>query len=106
MGRADYLKLGDWNALCDICGQKYKASELRKNWKGLMVCSRDFEPRHPQDFVRGVEDNPTPPWTRPAPAATFVDVCFPNGMSAIPGFAVAGCVIPGYLSLFNAAVGA
>lgn len=65
MGRADYLKLGDWNAICDRCGFKYKASQLRHEWTGLYVCQECWEPRHEQDFVRGVEDDPSVPWTRP-----------------------------------------
>lgn len=36
--------------LCDICGQRYRLTDLRKNWKGFMVCSRDYEPKEPQLF--------------------------------------------------------
>ncbi len=32
MGRADYLKRGSYNAICDICGGKFKADELRRTW--------------------------------------------------------------------------
>ncbi len=71
-GHADYLALGDWNALCDMCGKKFKASELQERWDKAMVCKDDWEPRHPQDFVRGVPDIQTPPWTRPVPAPTWV----------------------------------
>lgn len=41
--RKTYLRLGDWNAICDVCGQKYKASQLMKRWDGLMVCKEDWE---------------------------------------------------------------
>lgn len=34
--------------LCDICGQRYRLTDLKKNWKGFMVCSRDYEPKEPQ----------------------------------------------------------
>ena len=30
-----------------------------------MVCKECWEPRHPQDFLRGVPDDPSVPWTRP-----------------------------------------
>lgn len=43
---------GDWNAVCDRCGFEFKASELRRDWQGLMVCPEDFERRHPQEFIR------------------------------------------------------
>ena len=59
------FKQGDHLANCDRCGFTFKASQLRKEWTGLFVCKDDWEPRHPQDFVRGVKDDPTPPWTRP-----------------------------------------
>ena len=64
-GPKDYFKEGDWNAFCDVCGFKYKASELRKRWDGMMVCSRDYEERHPQDFIRGIRETPAPPFSRP-----------------------------------------
>lgn len=64
MGNKDYLKLGDWNSICDICGFKYKASEMKKRWDGLMVCEFDWEMRHPQDFIRAVPDDQAVPWVR------------------------------------------
>ena len=59
-----YYAPGEWNAVCDRCGFEYKSSELKRTWDGLMVCSKDWEPRHPQDFVRGVKDPQSVPWTR------------------------------------------
>ena len=66
MGHADYLKFdGDWNAICDRCGFKFKASQLKEEWTGLQVCKECWEPRHPLDFERGIPDDPSVPWTRP-----------------------------------------
>ena len=65
MGHADYLKLGDHNAICGRCGFKFKASELKEEWQGLYTCSKCWEPRHPMDFQRGVEDDGSVPWSRP-----------------------------------------
>jgi len=96
MGKADYLDLGTWNAECSVCGHKFKASELRRHWQGQYRCVDCWEPRQPQDFVRAVPDVQTPPWTQP-PSVTFVQICFPNDQSAIPGAAIPGCVKPGYL---------
>lgn len=96
-GPADYLKLGDWNAVCYQCGLKFKASDLIRHWQGYWVCSDCFEPRHPQDFVRGIHDEQTPPWTQPEAEDTFVPVCTPNSITAYPGFAQPGCVIPNYV---------
>jgi hypothetical protein len=65
MGKADYYASGDWNAICDKCGKKYKASKLKTEWNGLIVCKKCFESRHPQDFVRGVVDSPYVPFRAP-----------------------------------------
>ena len=65
---------GDYKADCDVCGRTYKASKLRKRWDGLMVCEGDFENRQPQDFVRAKADLQAPPWTRPEPSDTFIQI--------------------------------
>lgn len=78
MGRADFFKEGDWNRVCDVCARKFKASDTKKQWNGLITCVDCWEPRHPQDHVRGKRDKQSPPWTRPqktpkfAPADRFV----------------------------------
>lgn len=62
-----------WLAICDRCGKKKNSDQLRKEWTGLMVCSDGcWEPRHPQDSVRGVVDRQAPPWVRPEPADVFI----------------------------------
>ena len=98
MGKADYLELGSWNAQCDYCGFKFKAHMLVRNWQGLMVCHKCFEPRQTQDFVRAVPDVQTPPWSRPRPTAVYNNVCTPTTRSAVAGSGVAGCAEAGYLS--------
>lgn len=73
MGHADYWKPNSYNALCDVCGFKYKAEELKRRWDGLMCCPEDWEIRQPQDFVRGVRDQKPLPWSRPEPPDTFIE---------------------------------
>lgn len=97
-GRADHLELGSYNAVCYQCGRKRKALTLVKNWQGFYVCPEHNEPRQPQDFVRAVPDVQTPPWTQPMPADVFRNYCSPEGVSAIPEFAIPGCAIPGFIS--------
>ena len=75
----DTLKLGDWNAVCNRCGFKFKASQLRETWDHLWVCPEDWEPRHPQDFVRGVKDQDPVPFTNPEPADVHVSVIYDYG---------------------------
>ena len=96
-GRADYLQLGNWNAVCYFCGRKFKATDLLQYWEGFKVCADCWEPRQPQDFVRGVPDTQAPPWTQPDPPDVFAPSCTPNSITAYPGFAQPGCVIPDYI---------
>ena len=70
VGRADYYQEGDWNAACGLCGRKRKASEMKQlppgvPGAGLRVCPEHNYERNPQDFVRGLPDKVTPPWTQP-----------------------------------------
>jgi hypothetical protein len=73
MGKADYFKDGDWNGICDYCGFKFKFSKLKKTWDGYYACRKCWEPRQPQDFVRGVLDDQSVPDSRPDQDPTFVE---------------------------------
>lgn len=55
--RRDYYKKGTWNAVSDLDGQKRKACDMRMMWNGLFVGKEEWNPRQPQDFVRGRTDN-------------------------------------------------
>ena len=101
MGRADYYAPGDWNVVCFECGRKRKASMMKKNWQGYWVCPEHWEPRQPQDFVRAVPDQQTPPWVQPMPADVFHPFCSPDDQCAIPGVAIPGCVKPYYIHPYN-----
>lgn len=70
---ANYYKPGDNNVICDVCGAKVKASNTRRRWDRLVVCQDDWEPRHPQDFVRGRRDRQVPAVIRPEPTDNFLD---------------------------------
>jgi hypothetical protein len=48
------------NAVCDRCGFRYKASELKLMWNGLRVCPEDFELRNAQEFVRAMSNDKAP----------------------------------------------
>jgi hypothetical protein len=68
-------RLGDPKAICDICGFEHNLSALRMNWKRQMVCSLDWEPRHPQEFVKGVRDDQgVKPNMRPEPEPVYIGV--------------------------------
>jgi hypothetical protein len=104
-GRADYLALGDNNAVCAECGRKRKASELKKHWQGYWVCPEHWEARQPQDFVRAIPEKITPPWTQPMPADSFVTYCTMATQTAYPGFGGPGCMKPSYVVSLKALEG-
>lgn len=73
MGQSDYYKPNDFNRICDRCGFKRKASETREEWNGLIVCADTcWEPRHPQEFVRGKYDDQRVYRPRPDSDPVFV----------------------------------
>ena len=41
---------------CDICASTIRSQDARLTWDNYVVCPDDWEPRHPQDFVRGRQD--------------------------------------------------
>ena len=63
---------GDFWRICDRCGGKFRQSETRKTWDGLWVCKKDWEPRHPQDSIRGRGDRQSVPEPRPEPEDYFL----------------------------------
>lgn len=69
-----YYKSGSWNVTCDVCSKKLKSTEIRRRWDGFLVCSDDWEERHPQDFVRGKLDKIVVDFSRPIPPLTFTNV--------------------------------
>ena len=58
---------GDHYIISDYSGRKIRFSEARKTWDGFWVHWTEWEPRQPQDFVRGVKDNPSVPVVRNPP---------------------------------------
>ena len=55
-------KPGDRWSECDLCGFDFRVKELRVDWEGRLVCSADFEQRHPQELLRA---NPETSVTQP-----------------------------------------
>jgi len=90
-------KKGDNYAICDVCGLRYLSSELSKRWDGLVVCEDDWEPRHPQEFVRAVADIPTAKgYIRVEPNDDFrLAACNSENRIAVAGVGIASCMIAG-----------
>lgn len=86
------FKSGAWWAICDVCGHKYKSTEMHKRWDGLMVCKGDWEPDHPQKYLRIRQDKIAPDWVRSRPGDLYVGiVCYPWSVSAYSDLATADC---------------
>ena len=92
-GPADYYAEGQWNVRCQECSVKCKSNEVRKRWDGLLVCWRCFEVRNPQDYVRGVRDDQSIPFSTSDPPFVF------DGIISPPGFRVLNSYIFGGLTL-------
>lgn len=94
----DYYKKGDWNAICAICGFKYKASDLK--WNSQIqdyVCKWDWESRHPQERLRAVKDNQSVAWTRPDPTPVYTNepyVAFDSTDPVYPDYVKYGYYLP------------
>ena len=83
------LSIGDWNIQCDECDFKFKNVDVRKDWRGLYLCKSCYQERHPQDFVKGVPDKQSIPWSRPDEDSSC-------GPSSVPNQAVPNCAIPNH----------
>jgi hypothetical protein len=65
MGDSTYYADGQWNVTCDLCAKKIKSSHAVKTWDNFYVCRHHKEVRNPQDYLRGVKDNQSVPFSRP-----------------------------------------
>lgn len=90
-GKADYFAKGEWNFYCDLCGAKTKSSDGVKTWNNLYVCRHHKEVRNPQDFLRGVKEDMSVPWSRPTSVGQQPFVCTFWGSSAYSDLAEADC---------------
>lgn len=57
-------------AIDDYTGFKVHLDTLKKDWQGLLTQHPDI--RSPQDFVRGIKDDQSLPYSRPESPDTFV----------------------------------
>ncbi len=89
---ANRLVVGSWNAICDVCGFKFKSYQLRPRWDGLMVCKEDYETRHPQEMLKAKPEKIKPPWVRPEPPDRFLLVCNMYTRSAYADLGTADCM--------------
>lgn len=65
MGRKLHYRLGSFYRVDDRTGFPQRAERTRMEWDGLIVDEARWEPRQPQDLVRGVPDFQSVPDARP-----------------------------------------
>jgi hypothetical protein len=72
MGRKLHFRLGSFYRTDDRTGFPQRAEVTRKEWNGLIVDQARWEPRQPQDLVKGVPDIQSVPDARPLGANIYV----------------------------------
>ncbi len=60
------------NAICDASGFKIPQTHLVRQWDGAYVDRRFVDKRNPQDFVKGVRDDPSLKVARPEAPDVFI----------------------------------
>lgn len=65
---------GTFYRIDDRSGFKVRSYHTKKEWNGLIVREQSWEPRQPQDLVRGVPDDQTVPEARPRSPNVFMFV--------------------------------
>lgn len=70
--RGVQYRMGSFYRSDDRSGFTVRAEQTRQEWQDLIVDEKLWEPRQPQDLVKGVADDQTVPNARPVPPATFV----------------------------------
>jgi hypothetical protein len=71
MGKRSFIP-GQYLFICDRCGTPYYSRDGRIEWNGLFVCKYCYEPRQPQDFVRGLKDDQRVEIARPRQPDRFI----------------------------------
>lgn len=64
---------GTNNVICQFSGAKVKASDCQMTWDGYFVRKDLWEPRHPQDLIRGRADKQGVAISRPESTDSFLD---------------------------------
>lgn len=86
-------KPGDHWVQCQRTGMIIRSSDARLEWTGLIVAKEVWEPRHPQDLLRGRPDNfAAVGIVNPEAADVFIES---GGRVAVAGLAVTGEAVAG-----------
>jgi hypothetical protein len=64
---------GQWFIRCDRTGFRLPSAVCQFEWNNLLTWERVWEPRQPQDYLRGIPDNMSVPYGRPNQDPTFLN---------------------------------
>ena len=84
---------GDHWVRCDVCDLVYRNKDMMQRWDNAVVCKQDYEPRHPQDLIRGVKDDVSPKGFIRPDSVTEKNLCTTS--IAVSGLAITGCAVAG-----------
>jgi hypothetical protein len=83
---------GNWKVQCQSCGLQYPSSEILRRWDGLLVCKKDYEPRHPQTLIKLKAETAVPDFvSAPVNPDVFVFFCDIFMSSGYADMAAADC---------------
>jgi DNA-directed RNA polymerase subunit RPC12/RpoP len=87
---------GNWKYDCQRCGWTFPSGDIRKEWTGLYVCGKCWEPKHPQLMIRVREETAVPAFKNKDAIDQFVSgSCDIVSSSGYAGLAEAGCAQAG-----------
>jgi len=88
----NHLRLGSWNLICDICGQKKKAEDIKRRWDNYLVCNDDWERQHPSDLLRVPKEKGFVPYSfREPPDSLLPPICSVEGCYPLADLGTADC---------------
>ena len=80
-----------WKFSCHRCGFWYPSTEIIKEWTGLYVCKKDYEPRHPQTLIKVHGERAFPDYVS-KDIDVYVGVCDAATRSAYADLGTADCM--------------
>lgn len=80
---------GEHLVVCDRSGKIYDSSNAKKEWNGLIVGRDEWEPRHPQEFRRGIREDIAVREARPGGAKSVNLATDIDDITAVSGSVVA-----------------
>ena len=83
-----------WKTTCHRCGFWFPSTEIRKEWTGLLVCTKCFEPRHEQTLIKVHGEKAFPSFVSKDGTDSFVSgyLCDVVTSSAYADLGVADCM--------------